>query len=46
MADTIILEIQRFSPESGEGPHFDSFEIPYRADWVVLDALNYIAAAG
>ena len=42
MANTIILEIQRFSPESGEGPHFDIFEIPYRADWVVLDALNYI----
>ena len=42
MADTIILEVQRFSPESGEEAHFDSFEIPYRADWVVLDALNYI----
>lgn len=42
MADTIILEVQRFSPESGEGPHFDSYEISYRSDWVVLDALNYI----
>ena len=42
MADTIILEIQRFSPESGQEPHFESFEIPYSADWVVLDALNYV----
>jgi hypothetical protein len=30
MAETIIVEVQRFSPESGQEAHFDSFEIPYR----------------
>jgi fumarate reductase iron-sulfur subunit len=42
MGDTVVLEVQRFSPEADTVPRFDTFEIPYRADWVVLDALNYI----
>ena len=42
MADTIILEVARFSPESDAEPRFKSYEVPLREDWMVLDALNYI----
>ncbi len=42
MADTIHLEVARYSPESDVAPHFQTFEVPFRKDWVVLDALNYI----
>ncbi|HXY50265.1 MAG TPA: succinate dehydrogenase/fumarate reductase iron-sulfur subunit [Terriglobales bacterium] len=42
MADTIILEIARYSPEQDIEPRFETFEVPFRKEWVVLDALNYI----
>jgi len=42
MADTIKLEVSRYSPETDAAPHFQSFEVPFRRDWVVLDALNYV----
>src|SRR6202166_3541348 len=42
MADTIKLEVSRYSPETDAAPHFQGFEVPFRRDWVVLDALNYI----
>ncbi len=42
MPDNVILEVVRFSPESDTQPRFETFEVPYRPDWMVLDALNYI----
>src|SRR6266852_5759036 len=42
MANTIYLEVSRYSPEKDAAPHFETFEVPFREDWVVLDALNYI----
>jgi fumarate reductase iron-sulfur subunit len=42
MADTIILEVARYSPEQDVEPRFEKFEVPVRKEWVVLDALNYI----
>jgi len=42
MADKIILEIARYSPERDAEPRFDSYEVPVYKEWVVLDALNYI----
>jgi fumarate reductase iron-sulfur subunit len=42
MADTIVLEVARYRPEREAEPTFESFEVPFRKDWVVLDALNYI----
>ena len=42
MADTIILEVERFHPERDTEPSYQSFEVPLRDDWMVLDALNYI----
>src|SRR5215471_18421753 len=42
MAETIILEVTRYSPEQDTEPRFQRYEVPLRKDWVVLDALNYI----
>ncbi len=42
MAETIRLEVARYRPEEETEPTFDAFEVPFRKDWVVLDALNYI----
>jgi fumarate reductase iron-sulfur subunit len=42
MAETITLEVARYRPEQETEPVFQSFDVPYSKDWVVLDALNYI----
>jgi fumarate reductase iron-sulfur subunit len=42
MADTITLEVMRYRPEQETEPIFQGYEVPFREDWVVLDALNYI----
>src|SRR5579885_461268 len=42
MADTIVIEVARYSPENDAAPHFTRYEVPLRKEWVVLDALNYI----
>jgi succinate dehydrogenase iron-sulfur subunit len=39
---TMTLRVARYRPEHGPDPYFDEFEVPYRGDMVVLDALNYI----
>jgi fumarate reductase iron-sulfur subunit len=40
--ETIRLEVFRYSPEKDEAPRFQTYEVPFRKDWVVLDALNYV----
>jgi fumarate reductase iron-sulfur subunit len=42
MADTITLEVMRYRPEQEAEPTFQSYQVPFHEDWVVLDALNYI----
>ena len=42
MVDTITLEVARYRPEREAEPNFQHFDVPFRKDWVVLDALNYI----
>src|SRR5579862_9866752 len=42
MAETIKLEVTRFHPGQDEAPRLQTFEVPLRKEWVVLDALNYI----
>ena len=42
MADKITLEVARYAPEHDEKPSLQTFEVPFRKEWVVLDALNYI----
>lgn len=39
---TVTLEISRFRPGEDDRPVFQTFEVPYRQEWVVLDALNYL----
>jgi fumarate reductase iron-sulfur subunit len=40
--ETAVLEVFRYQPDSGGAPQFQSYEVPFQHDWVVLDALNYI----
>ena len=42
MPDTVTLEILRYRPDEESEPVFQSYEAPYREDWVVLDALNHL----
>jgi fumarate reductase iron-sulfur subunit len=36
------LEVFRYLPEQDAQPRYQTYTVPYREDWVVLDALNYI----
>ena len=36
------LEVFRYHPEHDDHPRYQTYEVPFRRDWVVLDALNYI----
>ena len=42
MPPTITLDVTRYRPEQDEKPVFQKYEVPFRDDWVVLDALNYV----
>jgi len=39
---TITLEVFRYLPDGDASPTFQSYEVPLRKEWVVLDALNWI----
>ncbi len=36
------LRVTRYRPEEETAPKLREYEVPYREDWVVLDALNHI----
>lgn len=38
----VTLRIKRYDPEKDREPYFKDYQVPYRDDMVVLDALNYI----
>ena len=42
MADRITLKVTRYDPARDKEPGFQTYEVPLRKDWVVLDALNYV----
>ena len=42
MPDTITLDVFRYQPDEEQRPVSQRYEVPYRDDWVVLDALNYL----
>ena len=42
MAETMKLEIFRYHPEKKNEPTFQTYEVPFLEDWVILDAINYI----
>lgn len=39
---TITLEVFRYRPGADKEPVFENYQVPFRDDWVVLDALNYL----
>ena len=39
---TVTLQVFRYSPDQAEEPRYQAYTVPYRDDWVVLDALNHI----
>ncbi len=39
---SIVLEILRYDPEKDTEPYVQTYTVPYREDWVVLDAINYV----
>ena len=45
MSATITLQVARYRPEEEAEPSVQAYEVPYREDWVVLDALNHIKDA-
>jgi fumarate reductase iron-sulfur subunit len=42
MPDTITLEVFRYRPDQEDRPTSQTYQVPYRDDWVILDALNWI----
>jgi fumarate reductase iron-sulfur subunit len=42
MSETITLDVLRYDPEADDAPHVQAYTVPYRDDWVVLDALTHI----
>jgi len=40
--ETITIEVQRYRPEEEREPSWQSYEVPCRREWMVLDGLNYI----
>ncbi len=39
---TVTLEVFRYLPDQEDQPRFQTYQVPFREDWVVLDALNYV----
>lgn len=39
---TINIEVLRYRPEQSPEPEWQSYQVPSREDWVLLDGLNYI----
>lgn len=39
---TVELEVLRYDPDQDDAPKFQIYTVPYREDWVVLDAINYV----
>ncbi len=42
MPDSLTLVVRRYRPEEESEPTWSSYDVPFRADWMILDALNYI----
>src|SRR5262245_66281675 len=42
MPSTLPLAVARYRPEQESEATLETYEIPFRKDWVVLDALNHV----
>jgi fumarate reductase (CoM/CoB) subunit B len=40
--ERVKLQIYRFDPSRGEGPHYDEFDVPFSKGLTVLDGLIYV----
>jgi succinate dehydrogenase/fumarate reductase-like Fe-S protein len=39
----MLIKTYRYDPDNSLAPHFQEFDVPARADWSVMDVLDYIA---
>ena len=44
VSEQALFDVYRYLPDDESEPRLQSYEITYRDDWVVLDALNHIKA--
>ena len=44
MSEKAVLEVMRYLPDEEAEPRFQRYELGYKDNWVVLDALNYVKA--
>lgn len=42
MQSSVVLAVSRYRPEQEAEPTVQTYEVPLRREWVVLDALNYV----
>jgi fumarate reductase iron-sulfur subunit len=42
MADLVTLRVRRYRPEEEDAPSWQTYQVPRRREWMVLDALNYV----
>jgi len=42
MTDRITVQVERYRPEQETEPTWQSYDIPLREDWSVLDGLNFV----
>jgi fumarate reductase iron-sulfur subunit len=42
LPETVSIRVQRYNPETDSEPRYQTYEVPYKEDWVLLDAINYI----
>ncbi len=42
MAESITLQVGRYRPEEEQEPVWESFEVPCRDEWMLLDGLNHV----
>ena len=42
MQATVALTVARYRPEKESEPTFQTYEVPFRKDGVILDALNFV----
>jgi fumarate reductase iron-sulfur subunit len=42
MPETVPLRVLRYRPEQEAAPTWETYEVPFRDNWMVLDALNYV----
>jgi fumarate reductase iron-sulfur subunit len=40
--ETVKLEIFRYQPDKSDEPTFQTYEVPFNEEWVILDAINHI----